>query len=165
ACRTWPGSAIWSSSSDSATTRTPRTAWTPRSRDAIPAPSAAPAGPGGARLGGPPSGPAQAPAAIAAFDETVAGQPAQAAQHGVEVHARLDRDRRGSRAAPSRQRVEYPGAVRVEVIAGSRAAGVRIRPWRSARTAAGRQRIQTAAGGQRIQAAAGRQRVRGAERR
>src|SRR2546421_77706 len=106
--------------------RTPRTAWTPRSRNAIPSPSAAPAGSAGARLGGPPSVPAQAPAAIAAFDEAVTGQPAQAAQHGVEVHARLDRDRRGSRAATGGQRVEDPGAVRVEGVAGRPASTITV---------------------------------------
>ena len=64
-----------------------------------------------------PSVPAQAPSAITAFDETVAGQPSQAPQHGIEVHPRVDRDRRRPSAAARRQRVEDAGAVGIEVVA------------------------------------------------
>ena len=64
-----------------------------------------------------PSVPAQAPSAITAFDETVAGQPSQASQHSIEVHPRVDRDRRRPSAAARRQRVEDAGAVGIEVVA------------------------------------------------
>src|SRR6266516_1802797 len=103
---------------------TSRTRWTPRARDAVAGTACRPAR---TSRGGPGSGFAQAPAAIAAFDEAVADQPAQAAQHGVEIDARLDRDRRGSRATAGGQRVEHPGTVRVQVVAGRPAAGIRIR--------------------------------------
>ena len=90
--------------------------------------------------------PAQAPAAVAAFDEAVTGQPPQAAQHGVEVHARLDRDGRGAGTAAGGQRVEHPGAVGIKVVAGR--GGIRVGAREISRLlgTAGRQRIRDAEG-------------------
>ena len=59
----------------------------------------------------------QAPAAVAALDEAVPGQHADTAQHRIEIHARLDRERRGPGRAARGKRVEDPGAIGIEVIA------------------------------------------------
>src|SRR5512135_3716311 len=67
-----------------------------------------------------PAVPAQAPASVAAFDETETCQLAQAPQHGIEVYPGLDRDGGGPGTAAGGQRVEHPGAVGVELVATRR---------------------------------------------
>ena len=64
--------------------------------------------------------PAQAPAVVAALDEAVAGQQAEAAQHRVGIGSCLHRDRRRAGLAAGGKRVKHPGTVGIQLIARRR---------------------------------------------
>ena len=88
------------------------------------------------------SGLAQAPAAVAALDESGAGQQAEAAQYRIEVHARLGGDRGGPGGAAGGQERRGPGRCRGRGRRGDAgpmtAAAARPPPGRRGRAARGR---------------------------